>query len=68
MAAILKYKMATKRKTISNLPCALIISFCIINLGFATILSSLRSLARPKYVENGGHFEIQDGRQKENEQ
>ena len=43
MAAILRFKMATKRTTTSHFPSALIISICIINLGFATILSSLRS-------------------------
>ena len=38
------------------------------SIGIATILSSRGAQKlkyRPKYVENGGHFENQDGRQKE---
>ena len=41
------------------------------SIGIATILSSTggqKLKYRPKYVENGGHFEIQDGRQKRNDQ
>ena len=43
MAAILKFKMASKWTTTRNFPSALIISLSIINLGFATICSSLGS-------------------------
>ena len=39
----MKFKTATKRTTTSNFQSALIISLSIINLGFATILSSLGS-------------------------
>ena len=71
MAAILKIKMATKKTTTSNFPSAFITSLSIISIGIATILSSWGAQKlkyMPKYVENGGHFDIQDGRQKRNDQ
>ena len=52
-------------------PSAFITSLSITNIGTATILSWLGSSEvqySPKYVENGGHFEIQDGRQKRKDQ
>ena len=51
-----------------NFPSAFIAILSIINTGIATIfLGILNNLKiRLKYVKNGGHYEIQDGRQKTN--
>ena len=52
-----------------NFLSAFIAILSIINTGITTILSVLNNLkTRLKYVKNGGHYEIQDGRQKNNKQ
>ena len=61
MVAIMKSKMAAKKTTNSSFLSAFIAILTIINIGVATSLSSLgrqKWRYRPKYVENGGHFEI----------
>ena len=68
MAAILKSKMGARRTTASNFHV-----FFFFNLYhyIATIFSSLGSSEveiKAKISENGGHFEIQDGHQKNNDQ
>ena len=67
MAAILKSKMGARRTTASNFPCVFFNLYHYI----ATIFSSLGSSEveiKAKICENDGHFEIQDGHQKNNDQ